>query len=478
MTDLLNKKKLIRDISASSFQTVFTQFFGLGIFYFTSRYLSKDDFGEFNWSMAVSATVIAIASLGLDLVFVKRVASGKDIVTISGVHFFHTTAVAIVLSGLTFAIHLLWPGFSASHPLYAYVFAGLAIANMGNSFKLCLNGLEAYNHLAWLSLISNGVKFAGILLLYLIHQFGMLQVVMVYLLVSALEFGVGYVLLTRSLQTRVKPLLRINEYKYFILESLPQLGVVLFDSALARIDWILLGVMSTAVITAEYSFAYKLFELAKLPLLILSPILLTRFSKLFANDQSIDPEKETKLKFLLRFELAIMMCIPIVLVCVWSPLMDLVSSGKYGAVNQTTFRILAFCIPMHAIINFLWTLAFVKNQLKKLMLITISSSLLNVAGNLWLIPLFGGIGAAWAFLGSTVFQLALYIFMIRHPGFHFDFKNMILAFVNASLSVFISIYLFENSVWGAFSALFIYIILARINKQIDLKSLKLFFKES
>ena len=131
MTQLLNKKKLIRDISASTLQTLFTQLFGLGIFYFTSRYLTKNDFGEFNWAMAVGATVIAIASLGLDLVFVKRVAAGSDVVTISGIHFFHTLLSAMVLGIGTVLLQVFLPAFANAHPLYLYVFLGVYVPTQG-----------------------------------------------------------------------------------------------------------------------------------------------------------------------------------------------------------------------------------------------------------------------------------------------------------------------------------------------------------
>ena len=60
------KQKLVRDISANTVQTLITQVFGFVIFYITSKYLSKDEFGEFNWAIAIGSTIIATASLGLD----------------------------------------------------------------------------------------------------------------------------------------------------------------------------------------------------------------------------------------------------------------------------------------------------------------------------------------------------------------------------------------------------------------------------
>ena len=49
-------------------------------------------------------------------------------------------------------------------------------------------------------------------------------------------------------------------YKQLLKESLPQTGVVLITSALARFDWIFIGFMVSAIKLAEYSFAYKKFS--------------------------------------------------------------------------------------------------------------------------------------------------------------------------------------------------------------------------
>src|ERR1041385_5781520 len=102
MLQKFGKKKLVKDISANTLQTGITQVFSLFIFYFTSRYLAKVDFGELNWSMAVGSTVIALASLGLDVVFVKRLASGQDVMVISGIHFFHTVIAGVLLTACVF----------------------------------------------------------------------------------------------------------------------------------------------------------------------------------------------------------------------------------------------------------------------------------------------------------------------------------------------------------------------------------------
>lgn len=472
MTATLGKKKLIRDISANTLQTVITQLFGLVIFYITSKYLQKNDFGEFNWCMAVGSTVIAVSSLGLDLVFVKRIALGENVLTISGIHFFHTLIVGVVLSFIALLVRQFVPTFTTSHPFFFFVFLNLALANVANSFKLCLNGLEAYRRLAVISFCINTFKFLAVLALYITGHFNILNVIFAYTLTSLFEFALGYYMMSKSLSSRIKPLLKVVEYKYFILESLPQLGVVLFDSALARIDWILLGIISTAAATAEYSFAYKIFELSKLPLLIIAPVLLTRFSKLFSQDGIISERHKDEIGFYFKLEMFVVMFVPIVLAVTWTPLMDYFTNNKYGAVNEVNFWILAVCVPLHGIINFLWTMGFVQGQLKSILFITITVSVLNIIANAILIPLYGALGSSLAFLACTVIQMLLYLKYIDQSQVKFNYLNVLISLASAFISVFLAKNLLTDIVFAAMLAVIIHTCIIFITRQVSFSELK------
>jgi O-antigen/teichoic acid export membrane protein len=96
---------------------------------------------------------------------------------------------------------------------------------------------------------------------------------------------------------------------------------------------------------------------------------------------------------------------------------------------------------MHGVINFLWTSAFVQGQLKRIMFITISVSVLNLIANLILIPLYGGMGAALAFLGSTLLQLILYLFYTGTVALQLDFRPVLYLLFFACLSLSASIVL-------------------------------------
>ena len=474
MNTIKNKKILI-DISGNTIQVIATQFFGLLIFYFTSKYLSKNEFGDLNWSTALASTVIALASLGLDLVFVKRVAQGLNISIISGIHFFHTLLSGLIFSAIIFGISFLLPSFTVNHPIFFLIFLNVSLANVANSFKLCLTGLESFKQLAVLSLLTNGIKFLLIILLFIYSIFSIYNVVIVYISSSVFEFIIGYYFVSKNLQLNLKPRVDFNEYKLFIKESLPQLGVVIFDSALARIDWLLLGILSTSIVTAEYSFVYKVFELSKLPILILAPLLLTRFSRLF-NSNKLTETKIEEVNLFFKLEVFIIMFIPIILVTCWSPLIDYFTDNKYGKVNEINYLLLALCIPLTAIINFLWTMGFVQGQLKTIMFITIFVSLINIIGNIILIPLLGSTGSSITFLVSTILQLFLYVKYIKQQQIQLKLLDILKILFLAVLAILASKFLIYNIIFVPIVAVFIYIFLFFITQQINWKQINQFKK--
>lgn len=472
MIKLFGKSKLVRDISANTLQIGITQVFSLIIFYITSKYLVKEEFGELNWCTAIGSTVITMASLGLDVVFVRKIAAGENALLMSGIHFFHTVLVGTILGAAVFFVEIFFPGFKDLHPLFLLVFINLSILNIANSFKLCIMGLEKYRYLAIIAVIGNVFKFSLIVALYWFNYFTILNVVYVFLITAVIEFLLGYFFLNRSLRAKVLPVLQIQNYKYFILESLPQYGVVFFDAALARIDWILLGILSTAAATAEYSFVYRMYESAKLPLLVIAPILLTRFSRMYSNASDFEEKKKEDIRLFFQFELFLVMLIPIVLICVWSPLIDYFTDGKYGAVNEKNFLILAACVPMHCIANFLWSMGFAQGQLKTIMYITIITAVTNLLLNYFFIPKWGSEGASWSFLIATSIQVTLYILWMDQRRLKLESKTCILAFVNGVLAVVAAKYLTNNPIFATAIALAVSTVFALVTKQIRIVQLQ------
>lgn len=464
--------KLFKDLSANTVQTGITQISGLLIFYLLSRFIPKEQFGDFQWTSALAATFITVGSLGLDLVLVKRIAAGQKPVRMAGVHFFHTLNVSCIVIAATLLISVLFPSFTALHPVFLLIILQQSLANVANSFKFSLTGFESFRVLARISILLNVSKMIIVVGLYLSGKMDIRGVALGFLVASALELAAGYLYLKKRLKGWLQPLYAPKTYKGFIMESLPQLGVVLFDSALARIDWILLGIFSTAAVTAEYTFAYKFFELSKLPLLILGPVLLTRLSAVLSSKEAISDTQQNRINKFVQLELVISFLIPIVLCGIWSDLIDRLTDGKFGAVNQTTFTLLSFCVPLHFAINFLWTLAFVRGKLKAIMFITIGSSLFNIIANAILIPQFVGQGAAWAFLISTVVQFVAYFFSTDQSKLRLPLTSLLLLFSFATGSSFFIGKLIENPYLASMVAAVAFLSLATISKILSRQAIK------
>lgn len=442
---------------------------GLVVFYITSRYLNKDDFGNLNWLTAIGSTIIAVASFGIDLVLVKRIAKSQSAYESVNAHFFHTLFVGF---GLVLVIYFFGFYFTKSthfNTLFLLVFINLAIANISNTFKLCLNGFEAFKHLAIITVTLNLLKLIGLVFLLLAFSFSVHQIVLMYIVASFIELILASYFANQQFTQMIQPKARFKFYLELIKESLPQFGVVLFDSALSRMDWILMGLISTLLATAEYSFAYRIFELSRLPILIIAPILLTRFSKLLGTGNQLSDEKQREINVFLQFGLFLSMLIPICTVSAWSPLIDSLTDNKYGRVNEINYMILAICVPFHFLINFLWTLGFVQSQSKQIMFITIFTSLLNVVLNSILIKSYGAMGASVSFLISTLIQLLLYFIFIHHSMLQFKLKGNLMLFLLAIFSIILAKLFTVHYIIQTFIAISFYILVSLVTKLSNLK---------
>ncbi len=468
----MESKKFLKDISASTIQVAITQIANLLIFYLISKYISKEEFGFYNWSIALSSTIITVFSLGMDLVYVKRVASGHKAEATISIHFFHTIVSSIILiSTASICCTFFFDGL-AFKDLFLLIVINQSLFTIANSVKLCLNGYEKFNKLAVIAILTSITRVIFIVGLLLAGLFTIKFIVAAFIVSYIIEFGISYYIAGVTLSYYIKPKAPLKEYKLLVIESLPQLGTVLFDSALARVDWILMGIIATTIKTAEYSFAYKIFEVSKIPYLVIAPILLTRFSKLFKANQSLKSTEKNNIDSLFKTEIFIAVLIPVVVILIWSDFFDLITDNKYGAVNQLTYTVLGACIPLYYTTNFLWTMAFAQGQLKKIFVITAITSGMNIVLNIFLIASHGAEGAAFAFLMSTLVQVALYYRLTFQTKYALKIRVLVINMLIGTLIV-LSLYWvpIHFSLKGLIAIVF-YIVLTRISNLFSIKILK------
>jgi len=401
------KGKLLKDLSANTLQMIINQVCGLVIFYVLSVFFSKSDFGEINWSLAILLTAFSILSLGIDQVVVKKIAEGTSPQIMLSVYFLHVLLTGVLFYLALLLVHFVFPGFH--HQLLLFLGVGKLMIFLASPFKQLTNGLEKFRLLLYMSVCSNIVRSSLLIVFAFWGSLSLSIVVIIFITGDIAEFILSFALTKKIL--KIPLTVNVSKTKYFNLvkESLPQAGVVIFTSAIARFDWIFLGILASNVALAEYSFAFKVFEVASLPLLVIAPILIPRFTRIFHPSSPPDlAAKQSALVILFRFEMIISSLVALTLNILWVPLIDYITHNKYGAVNRNTIFILSACMPFIYANNFLWTVNFAKGRLKMIFYIFLSTFLVNVIFDIILIPGFGGQGAAIAYLLAVATQFLLF----------------------------------------------------------------------
>ncbi|MES2428847.1 MAG: oligosaccharide flippase family protein [Bacteroidota bacterium] len=399
------KSAHFKNLSVNALQLIVNQLFGLSIFYILSTGLSKDSFGQLNLALAILLSVFNILSCGIDQLIIKKIAADEDRKSALSLYIIHTLVTGLLFYGLLLIGFVLFGHGSGVYVLLLLIGIGKLMIYFSTPYKQAATGLELFKLLAWLSIISNFVRCACLIIFLLLHQLDLSIIVAIFIAGDVLEFVIGLILFKRKAKLRVSLKWDKRNYLSLLREALPQMGVVLITSSLARFDWIFIGFLLSAVKLAEYSFAYKIFEMAALPLTAIAPLLIPRFTKMFKQGD-VDTDK---LRFLIRMEIIIAAFTVLLLNIYWAPIIDWLTHGKYGAVNRNTIFILSLCLPLLYMENFLWTIFFAQGRLKMILQAFMLTIAVNVLGDVVLIPIYKNEGAAIAFLLACMAQIIFYL---------------------------------------------------------------------
>ncbi|HCN82260.1 MAG TPA: hypothetical protein DIT07_01380 [Sphingobacteriaceae bacterium] len=459
------KRKLIKNISANTIQLIINQVFGLMIFYMISNALSKDNFGKVNLVLAILHTSFNILSCGIDQVAVKKIVSGKDPGTILSIYIGHVVIAGLLFYSLLISTYLLFPNTPLPFLLLIFIGIGKLMIFFSSPFKQASMGLERFNLFAYMSVASNVIRGLALIILALFSTISLSLIIIIFICGDFIELMLCIYLCKYRLQIPIK--LKWDKKKYFdlIKESFPQVGVVLFTSAIARFDWIFIGLFLSAVKLAEYSFAWKAFEMSTLPLLAVAPLLLPLFIRLFSENKDHPTEK---LYHLLRFEMIIASLVALLLNLCWSPIIDMITYGKYGFVNANTIFILSLCMPLLYFNNFLWSIYFAKGKLKFILLVIAVTFFVNFTGDILMIPYLKNEGAALSYFIAMLIQFILYTSKIDLKQFRNMIYSLVFCFASALGSGLLANFAFVNPIHIFISAVLFHFIFLFATAQLRL----------
>ncbi len=461
------KRKFLHDISANTLQVIIFQCCGLIIFYLLSTQLDKTEFGEINWSLAVLLTAFGILSLGIDQITIKRIAAGNDAGSTLSTYLSHVLLAGLVFYTFLFAGRFVFSSFYQQHNLLLLLGIGKLMIFFSTPFKQLATGMEKFRPLLVMAISSNVLRSIALLLFAVFGKLDLAVIVIIFIAGDLAELLICIFIMQRIIKVPVKPAWTKAAYTGLVKEALPQFGVAIFTSALSRLDWIFLGLLANNIILAEYSFAYKVFEVATLPMLVIAPILIPRFTKLFHTAAGEAPvAKVNDLFVLLRMEMIIASLVALVLYILWVPVIDPLTDNKYGLVNQQTILILSASMPFLYFNNFLWTVNFAKGRLRMIFYVFFISFLFNLAGDIILIPFFNAEGAAVAYLVAIIAQSVIYLKQTKLEGLKRNSYSLLLCPALAILSGFLAIILFSKVLIILLSSLVFYFLFLYFTNQV------------
>jgi O-antigen/teichoic acid export membrane protein len=466
-------RKAFKDLSANSVQVILNQGLGIIIFYITSRYLSKEIFGELNWSLATASLLISTAGAGIDLMILRKIAGGENVRENAGLFFIHSLFSGLILASLLVLVYLLTPAVYALHILLPGIMISQIFSFFSSPYKQITNGKRLFRQLALISIISNAVKVLLLVVFLILGILSTRNLVLLFIIGSVAELLTGFLLTWKSPGTTMFPLYWNREkYIRLVKKSLPQFGVTVFNVVLARFDWFILGILTTTAITAEYSFAYKVFELCRLPLLALSPVLIPVFVRIFNKEAVVGSRTLLKLNLLFRIEMIISVLLPVLLASCWTPLVNSITRHKYGAGNEHVFWVLGICVPLQFATDYYWNMCFAQNQLRLTFLIAVISGIINIGLNIALIPTFGAMGAAWAYIACFIIQLIIFKIYTRQDKVKPDLLLLFKALLCACAALFITKQFIYHPVAAFFAVISLYLLFGIITRLIVPQKIK------
>ncbi len=460
-------RKLLKDVSASTIQVIVNQLLGLAVFLLISFYLSKDAYGELNWSIAVMAFITTVLGLRLEQIVVKKSAAVQDASGIMTLFMIH-----VLLSGagfylLLFILSFIFPTFFTAHNMLLLLALSQLFIFFSSPFKQTANGKERFDYLAIMSSTSNLIRSIALFFIIAFYHLSIQWVLIIFITSSFFELVVSFFFVTRLMKIPLSAKISFGDYKIFLKESLPQIGAAVLMAGISRLDWILLGFFSTASLTAEYSFAYRVYELSPFPLLVIAPVLISRLARYFTNhsEQSL-LQKKKELSLLIRTEMIAATLIPLVLNIIWTPVIDSLTGNKYGAVNQWTFFILSICIPFQYINNIIWSAHFTQNRLKLIFRITLITFCIILTGDLLLIPLYNVKGAALVYLSAVIIEYINYMRSSELSKIRETWQSLFICLTAAGCSGFAAFYFLDDILWRLVFALSLFFILLLATRQL------------
>lgn len=360
---------------------------GLGVAVWLARYLGPDLYGSFSFAEAFTGLFGAIATLGLQGVCVRDLArdpdDGGEIVG---------TAAALHLVGGALAYGLMAGGILLLRPedelgrLLVLVMGSMQLFNVAKPAAYWFEAKVRSKYVVWVQNITLGL-FACIKAVLILSQ----APVMAFAWTVAAEQALGAVLLAVVLHHRGMPFailrFRGRRARAMLRDSWPLILSAMAVSLAMRVDQVMIGQMLSIRDTGFYSVGVRLAEVWVFVGLIASQSVFPRLVQL----QGPDFDREF-IRFL-RYPFFALLVLAMLIAWLSTPLVGVLYGSDFLSAARV-LGVLIFSIPVTYVSVMSTRYLLRRGEHKEILLRQLTGVIVNIGLNVWLIPVFGILGAA------------------------------------------------------------------------------------
>ena len=389
------------------------------------RYLGPYQAGQFQFVLSYATLFGVVIDFGIQQYIIKKISEDRS----KAKKYFHNfLAVEVVLAALVYGAMVSFAVYSGYEPivLKAIMVAGLGVALHGLTYPF-LSVITAFYDLkkaAFLNFLGSVINFA-VIFLTIWTAGSIVMLTLQQVIYSSIAVIVYYFLVQKHIgKPEVLKGLRSLDWKLvrtIFIAALPFALLVGFSTIYNRIDVVLITRYLGYEQTGLYTAAYKFFDLLAFFPAVVSHALYPLFATLMSQGKTM--EIRSILEKYLRFMVVISLPIAVGTSIMARPIVTLVAGEEFAAAAPV-LAVLVWAptvLFMYIVVN-----ALVISQLTKFaMAVTGANVLVNIIGNLILLPRIGIIGAAIMTIISELIQGTFYFYFVRKKITNFRFFSMV-----------------------------------------------------
>jgi O-antigen/teichoic acid export membrane protein len=191
------------------------------------------------------------------------------------------------------------------------------------------------------------------------------------------------------------------------------------------------------------------------------------------SGNGLTKQKAYETERFLAIEIYISIVILLVANVCWSPLIDSLTKGKYGTSNSMIFLTISLCLPLQFAINLFWTVCFSAKKYRQIARITFVTAIINLALNIILIPRYGGMGAAGAYLVANLLQAVAYFNLTRRLEYNISLTALLVLPALGACMYLLSVWITPIPALQVIIAIILFTAVSFILKQVQKKDIEI-----